>query len=201
MAQEPEKVGAADRATAGGRAHRDTGADGAPLDGPMTANRRVLHGSFTVARGVAAPPSRVFGAFSDPSLRQRWFRVLSEPGTAHHELDFRVGGGEIAHGTYAPAAVSEHIEYRSRFLDIAADERIVYTYELLLNGRRRSVSLVTVELASDAGGTLMTYTEQYVFVAFTGDGRADVSEREGGTRLQLNGMIAVVESLVEEARR
>jgi uncharacterized protein YndB with AHSA1/START domain len=166
----------------------------------MTGDRRVLHGTFTVARGVAAPPSRIFGAFSDLALRQRWFGIPSEPGTAQHELDFRVGGGEIACGTFAPAGgVPEHIEYRSRFLDIAADERIVFTYELLLDGRRRSVSLVTVELAADGDGTLMTYTEQYVFVALTGDGRADVAEREGGTRLQLNGLIAVVEGAGEDA--
>jgi uncharacterized protein YndB with AHSA1/START domain len=166
-----------------------------------TGDRRVLHGAFTVARGVAAPPSRVFSAYSDLALRQRWFRIPSEPGTAQHELDFRVGGGETARGTFAPTGVSEHIEYHAWFLDIVTDERMVYTYELLLDGRRRSVSLVTIELAADADGTLLTYTEQYVFVAFTGDGRADVREREGGTRLQLNGLIAVVESLGEDARR
>jgi uncharacterized protein YndB with AHSA1/START domain len=215
-APESAQVGAADRTTASGRADPATAAGVAGVagvadpHGPMTEDRRVLHGvlhgSFTVARGVAAPPSRVFAAFADLSIRQRWFRIPSEPGTAQHELDFRVGGGEAARGTFVPADSAEpeqreHIEYHSRFLDIVTDERIVYTYELLLDGRRRSVSLVTVELTPDASGTRMTYTEQYVFVAFTEDGRADVGEREGGTRLQLNGLIAVVERLVEEARR
>ena len=74
------------------------------------------------------------------------------------------------------------------------DERIVLTSELVLDGRRRSVSLVTIELApGDGGTTAMTYTEQYAFLAPEGDGRAEVAEREGGTRLQLNGLKAVLE--------
>jgi hypothetical protein len=66
-------------------------------------------------------------------------------------LDFHVGGGEIASGTFAAAGVPELIEYRSTVLDIQLDERIVYVYELLLDGRRRSVSLISVELSPAAG--------------------------------------------------
>jgi uncharacterized protein YndB with AHSA1/START domain len=62
-----------------------------------------VHGSLTVTRTLAAPSSRVFAAFADLSLRRRWFRIPSEPGTAHHELDFRVGGREVARGTSAAA--------------------------------------------------------------------------------------------------
>jgi hypothetical protein len=64
----------------------------------------------------------------------------------------------------------ERIEYRSRFLDIAAGERIVLSYSLALDGIRRWVSLVTVELAVE----------------------------RGGTRLQLNGLAAVVRGEVWE---
>jgi hypothetical protein len=32
----------------------------------------------------------------------------------------------------------------------------------------------------------MTYTEQYAFLDVDGDGSAEISEREGGTRLLLN---------------
>jgi uncharacterized protein YndB with AHSA1/START domain len=103
-------------------------------------DRRVLHGTFTVARGFAAPPSRVFSAFSDLSLRKRWFRIPG--GATEHELDFRAGGGEVCRGVFAPAGVEERIEYRSRFVDIAVDERIVLTSELVLDGRRRTGSLV-----------------------------------------------------------
>jgi uncharacterized protein YndB with AHSA1/START domain len=138
----------------------DRGADDPPpqrssgsSDSPAVDHvRGVIHGSFTVVRRLAAPPGRVFAAFSDFSLRKRWFRIPTEPGTGHHELDFRVGGREIARGTFAPSGVPERIEYRSQFLDIVLDQRIVFMYELLLDGRLRSVSLVTVELAPGADG-------------------------------------------------
>jgi uncharacterized protein YndB with AHSA1/START domain len=157
------------------------------------------HGSFTHTRSLAAPPDRVFTAYSDLAVRRRWFRIPGDPADAHHELDFRPGGGEVARGTFAPSGVPERVEYRSHFFDIAPDERIVYGYEVVLDGRRRSVGLATVELEPEGGGTRLTYTEHYVLVAFTGDGSADAGEREGGLRLQLNGLQAVVEKPVATA--
>ncbi len=158
----------------------------APVPDPQAG---VLHGTFSIVRSLAAPPQRVFAAFAEPALRTRLFHI---PGDSEHELDFRVGGHEVLRGSLVPAGVPEHVEYRSQFLDIVADQRIVYVYELLVDGRKRSVSLVTVELMPADSATRLTFTEQYVFVALTGDGRADVAEREGGTRLRLNSLAGIV---------
>ena len=158
----------------------------------MTA-QPILHGSFTITRRAAAPSSGVFAAFADLSVRRQWFRIPGKPGTDHHELDFRVGGDEIMRGRFASAGESQNIEYHAWFLDVIEDEQIVYTYELLLDGRRRSVSLVSIELAPDATGTLITFTEQFAFLIYTEDGHDDMAERKGGTQFQLNGLIAVVE--------
>jgi uncharacterized protein YndB with AHSA1/START domain len=158
------------------------------------ARRRARHGSVTVNRRLPVPPERVFAAFADPALRRRWFRVPSEPGTGYHELDFRVGGGERAGGTFTPMDVPERIGYRSRFVDIETDERIVFVYEIVLDGRRRTVSLVTVELEPDAGGTQLTYTEQYTLVRVTGDGGVDAAHLEGSLPLLLNGLTAALRS-------
>jgi uncharacterized protein YndB with AHSA1/START domain len=152
-----------------------------------------MRGSVNITRRVETSVDRVFSAFADRSVRQRWFRIPGKPGTTHHELDFCVGGGEIARGIFTPVDAPEHIEYRSRFLDIITNERIVYAYELLLDGRRRSVSLASIELASDGTGTLIKLTEQYAFLSYTGDGHDDIAERKGGTQLQLNGLSAVIE--------
>jgi uncharacterized protein YndB with AHSA1/START domain len=160
----------------------------------------VIHGSFSTTRSFAAAPDRVFAAFADRSVRRQWFGIPGRPANAEHELDFRVGGRELVRGTFEPSGVPEHIEYRSRFFDIVADERIVFASELLLDGRRRSVSLVTVELSDEAGRTRLTYTEQYVFLVPTGNGHTDAAEREGGTRLQLNGLAAVLEGATSEGR-
>ncbi|WP_200931433.1 SRPBCC domain-containing protein [Frankia sp. R43] len=152
----------------------------------------LIHGSCTLTRDLAVPPGRVFAAFSDLVLRQRWFRIPSEPGAAHHELDFRVGGREVARGTFAPAGVPEQVEYHSEFLDIVPDERIVFTYAITVDGRRHSISLVTVELAAAGSGTRVTRTEQYVFLVLTGDGGVDVAHLEGSMRLQFNGLESAV---------
>jgi uncharacterized protein YndB with AHSA1/START domain len=149
----------------------------------------VLHGTLTIVRSLAATPSRVFAAFADPTLRARWFHI---PGDSYHELDFRIGGRESLRGAMTATGEPEQVEYNAQFMDLVADRRIVFVYELLVDGRRRSVSLVTIELTPDGGGTRLAWTEQYVFVALTGDGRADVAEREGGTRLRLNSLAGVV---------
>jgi uncharacterized protein YndB with AHSA1/START domain len=148
------------------------------------------HGSVTVERLLPAPPARVFAAFAEPALRRLWFRVPAEPGTGHHELDFRVGGTERAGGTFAPMGEPEVIEYRSRFVEIEPDERIVFMYEVGLDGARRTVSLVTVELAPDATGTRLTYTEQFAVLRYTGDGADDVAHVRGSVPLLLNGLTA-----------
>ncbi len=155
--------------------------------------RHALHGSVELEIDLAAPPARVFSAFSDPELRRHWFQIPSEPGTARHEMDFRVGGREVSSGTLAPAGVPEHVELRSQFLDIATDRRIVTVSEMTVDGRRRSLSLVTVEFAPNADGTHLTYTDQFVFVSVAGDGAAELGERRGGTRLLLNRLASVVE--------
>ena len=54
------------------------------------------------------------------------------------------------------------------------------------------MSLVTIELCPQDAGTHLRHTEHYVFLAWTGDGRNDVAHLKGGTRLQLNGLLAAL---------
>ena len=152
-----------------------------------------IHGSFTLTLDLAAPPARVYAAYADPAQRRRWFRIPSTPEHASHELDFRVGGHELARGLFAPAAGGEEsLEYRSAFWDIVPDERVVFSYAVTVNDIRRWVSLVTIELCPQDAGTHLRHTEHYVFLAWTGDGHNDVAHLKGGTRLQLNGLLAAL---------
>lgn len=163
----------------------------------MDADRRVVHGSLVETVRVEAGTPAVFAAFADPPVRARWFRLPAAPETTRHELDFRQGGSELLAGTVTVTGTPERVEYRARFLDIVADRRVVFSTEVLIDGRRRSVSLVTAELNPDpAGGTLVTWTEQYAFLDVDGDGTAETAEREGGTRLLLNRLRAVTATLV-----
>jgi uncharacterized protein YndB with AHSA1/START domain len=161
--------------------------------GSAGARTAALHGSTTVERDFSSSPEEVFNAFADPSVRGRWFKIPAEPDTRYHELDFRVGGGERAGGTFAPMDNPERVEYESRFFDIVPAERIVFGYRLTLNGQTRTVSLVTAELAAAGDGTLLRYTEQYTLVNNDGDGSADAAHVEGSVKLLLNGLSWVVD--------
>jgi uncharacterized protein YndB with AHSA1/START domain len=54
-------------------------------------------------------------------------------------------------------------EFRSRYHDIVDGERIVFAYDLLLDGRLISVSLTTVEVRPDGDGTRLVFTEHGAF--------------------------------------
>lgn len=159
----------------------------------MTEPSPVLHGTFTVPFTLGAAPDRVFAAFSDESLRRRWFRMPGPSATARHRLDFRVGGTEEAQSVFPGMSGPEELEYRSRFLDLVPDRRIVHGYQARVNGVTRWTSQAVLEFAPAPEGTLLTWTEQYAFLVLTGDGSQDVAHLEGATRLRLNGLAALVE--------
>ncbi|MEU6665847.1 SRPBCC domain-containing protein [Streptomyces sp. NPDC046727] len=150
------------------------------------------HGSFSVEVDFSVPRAEVFRGFADPSLRCRWFRLPGGSSTAERELDFRVGGGETIRNVFVSGDTEEQLAHHSRFLDIVPDTRIVYVYEAVVDGSRRWISLVTVELTDEAAGSRLTWTEQFTWLVPTGDGSHDVAHLRGGTRLLLNGLSTVV---------
>lgn len=147
----------------------------------------VTHASFSLERKLNAPPSRVFHAFSDYESKKQWFAGPAEWTQGESSLDFRVGGRETDAGGPEGGFVSTmHAIYH----DIIQDERIVYTYEMLLDGERMSVSLSTVEIEADGDGTRLTLTEQGVY--FTEEDH--VAGRKEGTEGLLDALQAYVES-------
>ncbi|GAA0373163.1 SRPBCC domain-containing protein [Actinoallomurus spadix] len=152
----------------------------------------VRHDTFTVSRRLDASPAAVFAAFADTAIRRRWFKLPGAGATYQHE--FGVGGGETAQSTFTVMdAPPEHLDYRSRYIDIVPDQRIVFAYESTVNDVRRWTSLVTVLLADEAGSTRLTWTEQVTFLTRTGDGSADLPHLRGGTALRLNGLAAALQ--------
>jgi uncharacterized protein YndB with AHSA1/START domain len=125
------------------RSHRETA---------MT-DRSVLHSSFVIERVFDAPPALVFHAYANPEAKRRWFGGPKEWDRGVHSLDFRAGGSERASG--GPKGGQVHT-YDARYHDIVPDERIVWTYDMYLDGTRISVSLSTAELKPAQRGTKLT---------------------------------------------
>ncbi len=136
-----------------------------------------VHATMTLERAYPVPRSRVFAAWADPEVKARWF---GEPGSEDEALviDFREGGRETASGRFDGKLYTYEAVYR----DIVDDERIVWTYEMAVDGQRMSVSVATVELTDEADGTRLVYTEQGVYL----DGLDKPEWREQGTGDQLN---------------
>lgn len=155
----------------------------------------VRHDDFTVTRRLDATASAVFEAFADDAIRSRWFRL---PGSdSRHRHEFSVGHGEHARSVFNSLdAPPERIEFRSHYLDIVAGRRIVFAYECVVDDVRRWASLVTVLIAdddSDGDCSVLTWTEQAVFLSRTGDGSADFPHLRGAVALRLNGLALALE--------
>ena len=88
-------------------------------------------------------------------------------------FDFRVGGHESNRS--APGA-DFAFGFDATYHDLVPDERIVYTYEMLLDGKRISVSLTSIELEPDGEGTRLRLTEHGAFF----DGHEPAANRTDG---------------------
>ena len=135
--------------------------------------RSVVHTSFVIDRQFNASPSRVFAAWADPEAKRRWSDCHAEAGT-EYSLDFRPGGLEIHRVVHPNGAVQRIQKY---FFDIVTDARIVFGYDIELDTRRLSVSLVTVQFEPSRSGTRMLMTEHISYL----DGHEDLEARIRGT--------------------
>jgi uncharacterized protein YndB with AHSA1/START domain len=137
-------------------------------------DRSVVHRTFTIERVFAAPPRRVFAAWSNPDAKRRWASCHTDEFDVEYHLDFRVGGTELNRASAADGPV--HV-YQARFLDIVPDHRIIYAYDMHFRDKRVSVSLATVTFEAVEIGTRMTFTEQVAFL----DGFDGLVGRSKGT--------------------
>jgi uncharacterized protein YndB with AHSA1/START domain len=154
-----------------------------PEEASMT-ERSIAHGSFTVKRTYPVTPARVFAAFADDKLKGKWFGDPEKESVAD-VFEFRVGGLERRSGQ-----VGTDVRYAMelRYYDIVPDQRIVYAYDVEINGVRHSVSVATVELEAAGPGTTVSVTEQGAFL----DGHENPPDRQGGTEFTLDRLGALL---------
>jgi uncharacterized protein YndB with AHSA1/START domain len=137
-----------------------------------TQQRTAEHSVFVVERVYGASPDRVFAAWSNPESKAKWFAKSDV-------FDFRVGGRESNNDTFPDGMT---IQFEAFYQEIVPNERIVYTYTLDMNGERVSISVTTVEIKPEEGGTRLVFTEQGAFL----DGRDTPAQREHGTGIMLD---------------
>ena len=135
----------------------------------------VAHSSFTIERSYPAAPARVFKAWASAEAKARWFSGPSDWQVLKREMDFRVGGQETLSGQ-PPGQAAHH--FHAVYHDIVENQRLVYSYHMLLAETPISVSLATVQLHAEGSGTRLVFTEQCAFL----DGYDDAGSREQGTR-------------------
>jgi uncharacterized protein YndB with AHSA1/START domain len=151
--------------------------------------RSVAHGMFTIERTYpGVTPQRVFDAFSSIEGKNGWFTAPNDLwDIVERTLDFRVGGTERLSGKWKSGMVTQ---FDATYFDIIPGERIVYAYEMLLDGRKISTSLATFEfMAAPGGGTAFRMTEQGAFL----DGYDDNGSRERGSREIVDKLSAYLE--------
>jgi uncharacterized protein YndB with AHSA1/START domain len=139
--------------------------------------RSVTHDTFVIERDYDAGPETTYAAWADPEEKARWFPLSDDGG---YEFDFRIGGKESASGEVGGSTFT----YEATYQDIVPNERIVYSYDMNMDGTRISVSLATVEFKSSGDGTRLVFTEQGAFL----DGLDTADQRQQGTGTLLDAL-------------
>lgn len=146
--------------------------------------RSIAHGSFTVRRTYPVSAARVFAAFADPAIKGKWFGDPEKESSAA-EFDFTVGGRELRTGTLEDGT---RYSLDLRYHDIVPEQRIVYAFDVEIDGARNSVSVAAVTFEASDGGTLLTITEHGAYL----DGLDSPIGREGGSAFILDRLAKVL---------
>ena len=141
--------------------------------------RNVTHGTFHIERTYPHPPERVYAAFATEAGKAAWFGHAEGQTIVERAFDFREGGRERAVGRWDSGLVTQ---FDASYFDIIPNERIVYAYEMRLDGVKISVSLATIEFKPAGGGTRLLLTETGAFL----DGYDDAGSREHGTNFLMD---------------
>src|SRR5690349_6936324 len=114
------------------------------------AQQDVTFDTFVIERAFPVPPARVYAAFADPRLKQRWFAEAQSHDVERFFMQFEVGGAEQARYRFRPGTPFPGVLLESDgvFLDIEPERRIVVASTMSVGGRRISAALQTFEFTT-----------------------------------------------------
>jgi uncharacterized protein YndB with AHSA1/START domain len=147
----------------------------------------IKHDTFTIERTLDASPERVFEALSKPEVKARWFVGPTDWKLEERRMDFRIGGTERVSGMHAGGMSSI---FDATYYDIVPNERVVYVYEMTVNGKKISTSLATFRIEPMGGKTKLVLVEQGAY--FDDHPQAGNESRRKGTELLMDQLVALV---------
>ncbi len=136
-------------------------------------DQSVIHDTVVVRRLYDATAERVYRAWTEASLLERWY----VPGDAQWSAkmiahDFRVGGTKRI--TFGPP--DETFVEDCHYVDIVPERRICYAMTIARGSVRITVSMVTVELVPQGNRCEVRVTDQVAIL----DGGDTAKDRERG---------------------
>jgi len=108
-----------------------------------TIERSQTHATFVIERTYPVPVEAVWHALWDNDTRDQWFTAGSAFDARQKSHEFRVGGHGTEEGQWHGGPRSRFV---STYTDIVDLQRIVFTYDMWVDGRHLSTSLTTIAL-------------------------------------------------------
>jgi uncharacterized protein YndB with AHSA1/START domain len=107
-----------------------------------------------VTRRFDSTPERVFDAWLDPATAGRWLFATADGQMQRVQIEARVGG----HYAIVERRPNGDAEHFGRYLEIDRPRRLVFT--LAMEEDAEQGDRITVEIAADGDGSLLTLTHE-----------------------------------------
>jgi uncharacterized protein YndB with AHSA1/START domain len=120
----------------------------------------IIHDTFTIERTFDTSVARLYEAWADPAIKNQWFAGPEGWTELERKNDFRVGGVDISHGRHVGNIESRCV---ATYHEIVPNERIVFVYDMYVNGSLISVTLGTAAFRAKGKSAQLAYTEQSVY--------------------------------------
>jgi uncharacterized protein YndB with AHSA1/START domain len=120
--------------------------------------------SLTLKRRLAAPPEKVYAAWTQPAQLVKWFGPDSGP-VLRAETDVRVGGR--FHVVFRTEDGEEH-DVSGTYQEVVLNQKLKFTWQWITLPERQS--LVTIPIKPEGEGSMLTLIHEQFFDEAARDG-------------------------------